>query len=227
LTATTTARPTGADVGFPAPFDAGALDAVLSHGQRKIVLVVESDTPARVFHNAYDRIIVTFHEEGQLWSGECRWIWVERHVPGTTSYVTTGFTDKGRKATMAALVPVLNRYGFDRLWRELFDPRSRYDDHQGRARLLRAMADWHVEREELEAMHAEGRVELQPYRPEGYGREYKIRVPTRWGNSDWDWQDVVAKALIDGEHVGWLTKGGDLVPDDASIARVDAGVNSR
>lgn len=205
----------GADIKLPAPFDTWKLDAHIERGRRKICL--DSPEPGSIYRNPYERAHLFVAEEAP-WSGECRWVWSER-ITSKESYVRHPFTDKAREAMRAAILPPLHRYGFDRLWNELWSPYHESFDRE--IAVAKASVKWWEDRADLTNMHAAGLAEFKPVEHDWTRHPKQVRTLGAHNGRDWDWAHVTAEVWVAGQHAGWLTDGGRLIPFDTEIEHAD------
>lgn len=119
------------------------------------------------------------------------------------------FTDKSRTLIAAELLPLVARYGFSRLWVELHRTKTT-EHHVSRAEQARAEAQWWQQRSDLNEMHMLGVVDFRPVRPDDGRREVTVKVVPEHGSMSYE--PVMAAALVDGDQVGWMTRGGQLIP---------------
>lgn len=191
---------------LPAPFDDLGRVGANVDGRRRTIgwLFLNDMTIAR---NACTWAHVTV-EEMEPMRGEPLRLLAHRRTPGETH--RGSFTDAGRERLRAAILPPIARYGFDRLWCELRHRAAVRGSAVSRApaERARAHADWLDRQADLAEMYELGVVDL---RPTGAMAE---RRPVLRGPMDDGWTDEtpIARAMVDGTQVGWLTSRNVLVP---------------
>jgi hypothetical protein len=221
MTTTPTPTPTSVGLALDGPLAAAHLSARMERGRRAVRF--ELAEPGNLYRNAYERAWLDI-EETDTWSGEVRWVSTERVLPGG-DWARERFTNKGREAIQAVLVPAVNRYGFDRLWTELFTTaRHRGGDCAAMADECERRAAWWKARETLQQMAADGLAAFVPIQREQWGREQT--VATVGPDHRHDWAPVVAQVWALGEQVGWMTRGGQLMPDEAILRDDRPGLSS-
>jgi hypothetical protein len=187
---------------LPAPFDQADLGAWTSYGRRQIALTLT--TPGTLHRNAYVYAWIEVHEQVP-WRGEPLYLTAQRRTDEAHS--RESFTAAARDAMHATLVPVIARYGFDRLW--LAVHRTRTSGADARALEARRVAAWWDRAGELERCHADGVLDFRPR-----DGDDRIRCCSAGRLGDPEYEVMAAEALLHGERVGWMTRSGRLVPLD-------------
>jgi hypothetical protein len=190
---------------LPAPLDeATDAGAWTEYGKRTICWTLGG--PGTFRRNAWVFAWVQVTEQ-EPWRGEPLWLSAERRIVDA-SHLRQPFTTAARAALSDAVLPVVARYGFGRLWLELH--RTRTTDAAKAAERARIIAAWHDARETLHQMHVDGLVDFHPIERDHYGRPPAVRVV------GWDGrltaEPAAARATVHGEHVGWMTDRAVLVP---------------
>jgi hypothetical protein len=199
-----TARTVGLDLAEP--LASADMTACLERGRRTVTFHLGG--AGTLYRNPYRQAWIRV-AENKPWSGEVDWVTTERRPPGD-SYLNESFTERAREALRDVLVPAINRYGFDRLWTDLFSVVSRYRD-SGIADELDRRAAWWRQRDALAQMVEDGATTYVPVKQEPYGREKTVAVVDAHRRS---WAAVIAEVRLQGDLVGWLTKDGEIVPPD-------------
>jgi hypothetical protein len=197
----------------PAPLDqATDVGAWVNSGRRQIVWTIL--TPGTFARNGFAMAWVTVTEELPF-RGEPLTVTAERRVDGDGP--RGWFTEAGMKALRATVLPAVARYGFDRLWTEL--NRNRHGADVDRTiREAEAKLVWYRDRKALVEMHEAG---LVTFDRQGFheglattvaerdtpGIQRTVEYEGRLG-----WTHVMARAVVDGEQVGWMDTGGGLIP---------------
>jgi hypothetical protein len=189
--------------------------AYSSYGKRQLSWSI--DQPGEIARNqfAYAWFDVT---EREPWKGEPLWLSATRRMPTDTT-ARTSFTDKGREAVAALVLPVIARYGFTRAWIDAHGQRGNPAADRDAADEARRHAAWWTQKAELAEWHAEGLLSFRPVDPDpkSYASRYPtVKVVPRWHGGS-PWEEVTAEALMDGERVGWITKDAQLVPDQSIL----------
>lgn len=197
---------------LPAPLAGEPVGGYVQHGYRYL-----SWGPLPAGEYARNRWAMAWVEvrEDRPWKGEPLWLTAYRRPPGH-SLTRVPFTDKGRAALHAEVVPAIARYGFDRLWAEARSTRSAVELAERNASDARVEAAWFDAKATVESMLADGMVEFRPVEgPDG--RPLTVRVVKAHSQQRRTWDFVAAEALVAGERVGWVTREGDVVPEDTML----------
>jgi hypothetical protein len=197
---------------LPAPFDTAAPYAALEYGHRCVSLTLHQ--PGTIARNQYAIAWITVREL-QPWRGEPLQVLTERRR--TMDAQRESFTTAGRQAVAAMLLPAIARYGFDRWWTD--NHRRKIEDHDrcaDQAGAARRAAAWWDQRAMITRGYAERYLDTRPipaYELAGR-RELTQRIVAADGRLIRE--PVIARIVMasDGEPVGWMTKAGDLIPDD-------------
>ena len=199
---------------LPAPLTDQVPGAWVEHGRRKLSW---GPLPGgELFRNRFTMLWVDVAERTVAWSGEAD-VWPTRRRDD--SLPREGFTDAGRKAFARHLLPTIHRIGFDQLWRAALAHRSATSgDFTRQAERHRAIARWWDAKGELAHLNAQGLVRFEPdTNADDRGRG--TAVLTSRDHARTERQPVMARALVDGEHVGWLTDHADLIPLSLDLER--------
>lgn len=164
--------------------------------------------------NRWDMAWVEVRED-RPWKGEPLWLTAYRRPPGH-GISRVPFTDKGRDTLHAEVVPVIARYGFDRLWTEARGASAAVGVAERNARDARVEAAWFDAKATVQSMLADGLVEFRPAAGAN-GRPLTVRVVNPHSPQRRTWDFVAAEALVAGERVGWVTRDGDVVPEDTML----------
>lgn len=157
-------------------------------------------------------------KERNAWYGDALWFGGQRRHGDITS-IRTGFTDRGREAMSREVLPVIARYGFDRLWMELRQVKAAAERFDRPIREAEAAVEWWRMKQDLAGWMAAGDLTFEPVRD---AREHRIRVCCSY--RQYDYKAAGARAMLDGAHVGWMTRDGELVPKDAILDTTTLGV---
>lgn len=137
-----------------------------------------------------------------------------------------GFTDSARSALINTVLPAVARYGFDRLWMELHRDKARGSHVTRDVERAEAVLRWQRDRETLTQMDADGLVEFDRV---GFHEGTAFTVEQRDSpglqravayDGTVCWQRVISRAVVDGDHVGWLDDHGRLIPLGTDLAEV-------
>lgn len=198
---------------LPEPFASADMGAHTSYGRRQVCWNIAG--PGELFRNRYERCWVDV-EEREPWRGEPLWLHATRRPQADASWQRVGFTDRGREALAALLLPLVARYGFSRLWLDLHRLKGDQGAREAMARAERE-AMWWMHRSDLQAMHAEGLIEFRPHRDPDGCRPLTVPVLSAHHQPP-SYENVAASAVVDGEQVGWITTTGNLVPNRELLA---------
>jgi hypothetical protein len=195
---------------LPSPFDMAEVGAHTEYGHREVTWHLRE--PGELHRNRYDMAWVEVHEQ-EPWRGEPLWLRASRRTaPGGWSRVP--FTDAARASLHKLLVPLVARYGFSRLWMEHRNTRAAGELEHYRSAEDDALTEarWWNARRELAEMQSDGFVDAIPVRDEFGHRPTECRI---YGDRSRHWERVAARAVVNGEQVGWFTVKGELVPSEA------------
>ncbi len=192
---------------LPAPYDTAQASAGLEYRRRHITLTLTG--PGQLHRCAYELAWLTISER-EPWAGEPLWLSATRRAPGDT-WSRILFTDRARTALAAQLVPVIARHGFGTWWAQLHQARP--VDHTRQADTAAGIATWWTDRQDLTDWYAAGHVHLTPITGDDRPRVLTVDPGHRSITS----AEIAARAWRDGEHVGWLTTDGALIPLDHPI----------
>lgn len=206
---------------LPAALDGAAVSCGTSYGKRTITWTIAE--PGEWHRNRFSMAWLEVSER-EPWRGEPLWLHASRR-PVDSTLSREPFTDRARDLISAEVLPGIARYGFSRLWTELHRRAGRSDPEaverarkamEAQIRRAEAELEWHRLTAELHDMHADGLTTLEPLRT-GMARtvaqrdERRVAVVPRY-RGDSSVQPVVARVLVDGEQVGWVTDHGHLIP---------------
>lgn len=195
-------------VRLPAPFDGVPIGHM--SGARFVEWALTE--PGQLHRNRYHAAWVEVRE-GAPWRGEPLHLSAYRRVT-EGSWSREPFTEAATKALHAGIVPLIARYGFDRLWRECCqvgggNVRGGIDDAE------RYLAWWR-DRGELVDMFEAGMVDLVPVDDQAGMFTRGERIPPvavyHHVASSVSYREVSARVMVGGEQVGWMTRSGELVP---------------
>ena len=200
---------------LPAPFTDCEVGAYMEHGRRQLCWRLEE--PGQLARNRY--VMAWFDlSERVPFKGEPLWLSATRRLPGD-SYARQSFTAAGRDAVAALVLPAVMRYGFSRAWTEAHGAKAArsVDSAQRAVDDARARARWFEECAELASMHAAGLLEFRPVPDAPLGQRAQT-VALIGSDNRRSFDEVAAEAVLpDGERAGWLTRRGDLVPDESVL----------
>lgn len=198
----------------PAPLDAAtSVGAWTESGRRKVSWSIIA--PGVFARNSFAMAWIEVVEQVPF-RGEPLSVWAQRRIDEDSP--RESFTDAARARLVEAIVPGVVRYGFDRLWTEIH--RSHYEPGSNGRAVARAEAvlAWHRNQATLVEMHADGLVTFD---------RVGFHEGTAWTTTQRDspgpqrsvdhdgrvvWQTVIARAVVNGEHVGWLDDHTRLIP---------------
>lgn len=187
---------------------------------RKRLIAWTLTEPGELHRNRYQWAHITVHEQTP-WRGEPLSVRAERRT-STTSYARESFTDAARQKMHAEIVPVVARYGFDRMWTELSRNVSAFRSaHAARAEAVEARrtAEWWDLKAELIEMHEMGAVEFVPVDDDS-ARHGRRRVTVRVAHPHqqrFSHEHPAARVMCESDQVGWVLDSGELVPMDGVI----------
>lgn len=147
------------------------------------------------------------------WAGEATRVHATRTVVTPSVDERGPFTDKARTAIEHEVLGPINRYGFDRLWQQVYRGTHRADADAavlGAAR-LRERATWWDECSEVRTMveNSVGAIEhIRSADLDGYGRHPTCRPPAPYRGAE----EIAAYVVVDGERVGVMVMSGDVFP---------------
>lgn len=196
--------------------DAGTPTAHIEYGCRHIGWTLTD--PGELHRNRFTWAHIGVRE-GVEWRGEPLYVTTQRRT-SDTSYVRTSFTEAARVRLQAEVVPVIARYGFDRLWTELSRDISGFRSAtaaRAEAAEARRVADWWDLKAEVTEMHELGVTELKLIEKDPHIRTAQVRVAHPHGRGT-TYEPVVAEVVANGERVGWMLRTGGLVPNDELLA---------
>lgn len=184
--------------------------AWMDYGRRQVSWTLR--VPGKWHLNAWTFAWVDVKEE-RPFAGEPLSLWASRRLEDSSSRVS--FTDKGRAAIKAEVLPVIARYGFERLWMELTAAKFKRADHDKAISEAEARVEWYKMKRDLGEWMAAGDLQFIGHDTDpvtGGHREHRVRVAREYHHGGYETDATLARAMHDGEHVGWLTSGGDVVP---------------
>lgn len=191
------------------PEMAGATVAAhLDRGRRSISWTLT--TPGQVHRNTYRWAWIDVTEQ-KPWKGDPLWLSASRRVD--EGYHRQPFTDAARTALHRRIVPQLaRRFGdeWDRLHRAAVKPSTVAVEH------ARRTLAWAEQAVELNEMYRAGHLTFRPVQETSIGRAPSIAVPDRHRFH----VEAAAAAYHDGEHVGWMSRSGELLPLDDLLRTV-------
>lgn len=203
---------------LPPHLDGASMACSTSYGKRTIGWTISE--PGEWHRNRYSMAWLEVAER-EPWRGEPLWLSAWRR-PIDTTLAREPFTPRARDLIATEVIPPIARYGFDRLWTELHRRAGRSDPEaverarkamDAQIRRAEAELEWHRLTAELHDMHADGLTTLEPLPRTHERRETRVAVVPRY-RGDTPIQPVVARVLIDGDHIGWITDHGHLIPLD-------------
>lgn len=201
---------------LPHRLDGAAMSCGTSYGKRTISWTIAE--PGEWHRNRFSMAWLEVSER-EPWRGEPLWLSAYRR-PVDSTLAREPFTDRAREQLAAEILPSIARYGFSRLWVDLHRQAGRSDPAavdrarqamEAQIRRAEAELEWHRLTAELHDMHADGLTDLDPLPRSHERRETRVAVVPRY-RGDSPVQPVVARVLVDGEQVGWVTDHGHLVP---------------
>ena len=198
----------------PAPLDAAtSVGAWTEYGRRKVSwsIIAPGVFARNNFAMAWIEVVedVPFRGEPLSVRAQRR---IDEHSPRES------FADTARTRLVEAIVPAVARYGFDRLWTEVHRGRHRPSGSGRAVARAEAVLAWHRNQVTLVEMHADGLVTFD---------RVGFHEGTAWTTTQRDspglqravdhdgrvgWQAVIARAVANGEHVGWLDGHTRLIP---------------
>lgn len=197
---------------LPTLLEHAELGAWIEYGKRQLTWTVKEQ--GEWFRNKFEMAWIDVNEQAPF-RGEPLSLIAQRRTVGDLGRV--GFTANARAQLAKLVLPAVARAGFDRLWNEQrarqVQPARSYNAAEEAAALVR----WWRAREDLERMQADGMVEFRPIEHDHNHRRPTTLMPSPGTIQHLIRQDVIAEAWTRGEHVGWMTSGGDLVPDGESL----------
>lgn len=206
---------------LPPQLDNAPMSCGTSYGKRVVSWTITE--PGEWHRNRFSMAWLEVSER-EPWRGEPLWLHASRR-PVDSTLAREPFTARARDLISAEVLPGIARYGFSRLWTELHRRAGRSDPEaveraraamEAQIRRAEAELEWHRLTAELHDMHADGLTTLEPLRT-GMARtvaqrdERRVAVVPRY-RGDSSVQPVVARVLVDGEQVGWVTDHGHLIP---------------
>lgn len=183
-----------------------------SYGKRHIGWTLPE--PGNLFRNAYVMAWIEVSET-EPWSGEVRYLHATRRV--SADYARESWTEKGREALSAELLPAINRYGFGRLWEELHRQKGNAADVEEtcerQAQLAEDRAAWWRDRAIVETWWREGRLTARGTPRTDYRERERVAfVPAVHSTSER--RIIAADLTLDGQllPVAWMLDNGEVVP---------------
>lgn len=195
---------------------AGAPSTCIQYGRRHIGWTLTE--PGELYRNRFDWAHIEVYE-GYEWRGEPLHVRTQRRT-SAASHVRPGFTDAARTRMQAEIIPVVARYGFDRLWTELSRSVPSFrsaSNARAEAAECRQIADWWDLKAELTELHELGVTEMRLVDRDEHGRAMQVQVAHPYGRG-MTHEPVVGEILASGERVGWMLRTGELVPNDELLA---------
>jgi hypothetical protein len=184
--------------------------AWLEYGRRQVTWTLRG--PGKWHLNSWSYAWIDVHEE-RPFAGEPLSLWATRRIDDSASRVS--FTDKGRAAIKAEVLPVIARYGFDRLWMELTAAKAAASDFDRPIREAEARVEWWKMKRDLGEWMAAGELQFIGHDTDpvtgGHG-EHRVRIARDYHHGGFETDATLARAMHGGEHVGWLLRGGEVVP---------------
>jgi hypothetical protein len=200
---------------LPAYMDGVTAQAYTEYGKRKLCWTITE--PGEIHRNRFRWACIDVTER-EPFRGEPIWVSVQRRT-NPDNHIRTPFTESGRNAVHADVVPVIARYGFNRLWVDQSRHLGTYrgtDTARAEAESCRRMARWWDDKAVLSEAHEAGLTELVPATPDDYGRPRTVRVGHHIGGRS-SWEPVMAEVHIDGVLEGWMLANAEIVPLDNEI----------
>jgi len=195
---------------LPDPFASVEVGAYMEHGRRQLTWRLME--PGTLHRNAY--AMAWFEvKEWEAFRGDRLSLWATRRT--TPEGTRETFTDAAREALSRQILPVIARYGFDRAWTEAHAQKAARAA-RGHAQAIeeaQAVVEWYRCQADLDEAHAAGLIEFRPLAPSLHQSTSVVAQSTTGRRRE----DVIAQALLHGDQVGWLTRGGDLVPDGSVL----------
>jgi hypothetical protein len=198
---------------LPAPFDMAELGAGLESGQRYVSWTLTR--PTTLYRNRFFLAVIEIIE-GELWRGEPLRLSADRWANKRADRAP--FTAAGRDDLQRLLVPPVARYGFSRLWTRVHGEHQylKVDDARAAVDAALCEATWWEAVAVLRELHAGGHLAFRPLRHvDGQPRRQLVAHHRRRSSPTYD--EVVGEAFHGGEHVGWLTVDGLVVPDGSLL----------
>lgn len=193
---------------LPAILEGVPMGAHTEYGKRLICWTLPE--PGELYRNRYEIAWIDVTER-EPWKGEPLWLSATRRHPGASGRVP--FTDLGRDALHADIVPQIARHGFGDLWLALH--RTKGSGAAEEAARAHRVASWWDQKAALDDMHQLGLVEFVPIDQREHPRGLRKQIAE--GNRGTTSTDVGARAFVDGVSVGWMTTRGELIPNDGIL----------
>lgn len=205
---TTIESPTG--LVLPEPFNTASRGAWTSYGKRKLTLQVTE--PGRFARNDFTTLYVEVVER-EPFKGEPLYAYGQRTTEGG-GHVRRSLTDAAHKALDRELLPPIQRYGFHQAWLDAYGLRMAREAVGAEWEQQRAEAErrWWADYETLAQMMADGMVELLPVEHDDRYHRQTVAKLAVYGHRPTAWEAIAAEARVDGEHVGYFTEEGSLLP---------------
>lgn len=191
-------------VTLPAPFDSADVSAGLSWSRRVVTMTLRQ--PGQLHRCRYDIAWIELRESAP-WRGEPHVHATRRDAPNAPRIA---FTPTATKHVARDLLPVVVGDTFDRWWTSLHQARHSADPHRECAARARRIVEWLDLRIELADAYGRGHIALRPLSDDDRPRTQLIVD----GTGRLVREELLAEASISRSHVGWLTRTGELIPDE-------------
>lgn len=194
---------------LPAPYADATATASTQHWRRRVSWTLYE--PGELHRNKYAYAWVEVAER-EPWKGEPLRVIAQRRL--TANGQRSGFTDLATKAIAAELLPIIQRYGFTRLWLETRQAKAYREINAatGNAERLTRETAWWKQKAELAELEADGVLDFRPIVPPPGERLERIENLDSTGR--YDQSRKAAEARCMGELVGYMTDTGELLPPD-------------
>lgn len=201
---------------LPAYLDGASVNAAAYSSGRQIAWTLPVVEGRRVLGNiaaiAWFRV-----DEVRVHANEAARAYGERRI--TLDGPRVPFSAAAAERIRADLLSAVNRYGFDRLFRELDRERDdqRTNTALAHAEKARRAAEWFQHQAWLYQL---GDLLVREPLPTGTGQRPTVqRIASPYQPYGDGHATVIARLLIDGEHVGWVTDEHTLVPDESILGQ--------
>lgn len=168
--------------------------------------------PGRIYRNDFDTAYFAVREQTP-WRGEPLSLITAQRTQKRNGGSRESFTGAACDRIREDLVPTIARYGFDRLWQELYRDRmlANADKREQDAAERQRIADWWRQLGYLHDVIAIGVAQLRP-RPPVDPTKHAQRVPVLQRDMRPTYETVACDIYVEGELVGYFTTGGTAVP---------------
>lgn len=203
-------------IAWPSPFERvdelGDVGAWIEHGRRQLTLTLRE--PGTLFRNQFEYAWIDITEQEPM-RGEPLRVWGTRRIDDGAH--RSSFTGPAQDRLQSLLLPPVARAGFDRLWHSYRARREQPETCEKQAEEMRKVVRWWEDRTQLAEWYGAGELSFRRATPEGqysYRSTFVVSAGSQWHVQQ---TEVMAEIWRDGEQVGWMTKGGELVPDGESL----------